>query len=70
MCRYALRIFHKPGHICTYFIILTNILDKCKQEIPETMLKARDAKYSILVRYGKVFFVEQVLLVNLIFLTC
>ena len=34
------------------------------------MLKARDAKYSILVQYGKVLFVEQVLLVNLIFLTC
>ena len=44
-------------HVCMYvrtcFIIL---LDKRKQEILETMLKARDAKYSILVRYGKVLF--------------
>ena len=37
-------------------MILTNILDKRKQEILETMLKARDAKYSIVVRYGKVLF--------------
>ena len=38
-------------YVC--FIIL---LDKRKQDILETMLKARDANYSILVRYGKVLF--------------
>ena len=37
-------------------MIITNVLDKRKQEILETMLKARDAKYSIVVRYGKVLF--------------
>ena len=40
-------------YVCICFIIL---LGKRKQEILETMLKARDAKYSILVRYGKVLF--------------
>ena len=43
-------------YVCTYLMILTNILDKRKQEILETMLKACDAKYSIVVRYGKVLF--------------
>ena len=38
------------------YACLIILLDKRKQEILETMLKARDAQYSILVRYGKVLF--------------
>ena len=32
------------------------IADKITQEIEATMLKARDAKYSVPLRYGKVLF--------------
>ena len=32
------------------------IVEKRNQEIEETMLKARDAKYSVPIRYGKVLF--------------
>ena len=37
------------------------IAEKCNQEIEETMLKARDAKYYVMARYS---FVEQLLLGN------
>ena len=40
------------------------IADKITQEIEATMLKARDAKYSVPLRYGKVLFVELLLPVN------
>ena len=39
-----------------YSFILNDILDKRKQEIFDTMLKACDAKHAILMRYGKVLF--------------
>ena len=35
---------------------VTIIVEKRKQEIQETMLKARDAKHSVPIRYGKVLF--------------
>ena len=43
---YVLQVFN-------YVII---IVEKRNQEIQETMLKARDAKYSVPIRYGKVLF--------------
>ena len=48
-------------YVCTYiYMLIINfncvLKDKRKQEILEVMLKARDAKHSVLVRYGKVLF--------------
>ena len=42
---------------CTHLIIIIIFcIDKRRQEILDTMLRARDAKHAILVRYGKVLF--------------
>ena len=42
--------------MCTYLTVNVLIVDKRSQEILNVMLKARNAKYSVPLRYGKVLF--------------
>ena len=42
--------------LCISISTVIIIVEKRNQEIQETMLKARDAKYSVPIRYGKVLF--------------
>ena len=57
---YIVAILYSYTCINNYFYSKLNcviiIVEKRNQEIQETMLKARDAKYSVPIRYGKVLF--------------